>query len=206
VDEWVNKNKMKPFSEVYISDEETLKTIQNLQVYSFISKLYPESNVDTEILFRNNIPIVTAMRASTSDAYLYNPTYFKDEYYLGGQINLYPIELAQILSEEVFVMHSRPFAPPIETNAIKKVYNYDPNLRLKYTDSLIRESDYWIDASDFSSELAQEEVSSWKVRVKMLSYEDYVSTSLKHYSQGKERFLEALKNKGSLTHVRNLQK
>lgn len=87
-------------------------------------------NIKLAALTLHNMPL--AVRASMADMYYLNPIALPGlGWCLGGVIDLTPIELACKLGTTVFAETKAQYDPKLAVPAIKKVFGFDPNSRLK---------------------------------------------------------------------------
>jgi hypothetical protein len=95
------------FQETYFTDSNTAKYLRGKN--SAIAKMYPNSRVMPTIGVKTGVDPMLAARASISDPILINPGIVDGSYYLTGGINLYPIEMAKELADEVYVTYPLKF-------------------------------------------------------------------------------------------------
>lgn len=89
-----------------------------------------KSAVANEVTILPRLSALQCARISTSDMFYINPAYHNGQYYLGGAVNLIPIELALGLSDEVWIEQKHPYKW-LEQALVSAVFGYDANKRLE---------------------------------------------------------------------------
>lgn len=92
----------KMFTETFFTDADTAQALKGFK--SPLAKLSP-SYVTAETQVITSKTTEEAMRASVSDPYLINPAVLDGSYYFTGAVDLFPVELAQYLADEVIVTY-----------------------------------------------------------------------------------------------------
>lgn len=118
----------KLYTEVYMTDEEVAPRLVGMT--SPIAAAYPKSAVAAATEVRTDYSLGTAARVSISDLMYLAPAKIGDDYYAGGFVNLFPLELALSLGDEVVMLRSQPFSKE-EQLIIRTTMGYDGNDRLK---------------------------------------------------------------------------
>jgi hypothetical protein len=95
------------FEETYFTDAGTAQYLRGQK--SAIARNFPRSRVADYITVKTGVSPAQAARASISDPVLINPGKIGDSYYFTGGMNLYPIELAKSLGDEVWVTYPLKF-------------------------------------------------------------------------------------------------
>ncbi|MGF6907489.1 patatin-like phospholipase family protein [Fusobacterium sp. PH5-44] len=191
----------KLYKKIIFSDENT----SNLLRKKIDESEYKESNVffnsliDSKIEIIDNISLLKAARISMSDMFYTRPVYYDNNYYLGGAIDLVPIEIAQMISKDITIEKKQKYTD-IESLAVNSVFGYDPNERLseisKYNPK------YIIDTTDVPNVLKGHYVTSkinWsKFQVELNlpeNYEKFCEDIDIQWSYGYERGMRALSEK-----------
>ncbi len=99
----------------------------------------------------STMPLPEAVRISVSDM-LYFPAYPRGAaHYLGGVVDLLPIELAQRLAHQVVIEFKSEFEPFTSAPAWRAVLGMDAHQRLRHVHA--QQADVWVDSSDISQAL-----------------------------------------------------
>ena len=89
----------KAFTQVFFTDPDTALAIGDYQ--SSVSKQFPRSLVEARTETRTDVSTEVASRASVSDPFLTNPGKVGNDYYFTGAVDLFPLELAESLADDV---------------------------------------------------------------------------------------------------------
>lgn len=132
------------YKQVFFTSEKMAPLLEGY--LSAVALEFPSSAIrpETEIRLQDNLD--TAARASIADPYLMNPMKLDGKYYLTGAIDLYPIEVAHRLAENVVMTYDETFDSTIELPVIYNTFRYNNNDRLKTVHS--QYANYWIDRTD----------------------------------------------------------
>lgn len=99
----------------------------------------------------STMAVSEAVRISVSDMY-YFPAYQRgDAHYMGGVVDLLPIELAQRLAHQVVIEFKSEFERLSSAPAWRAVLGMDAHQRLRHVHA--QQADVWIDSSDISQAL-----------------------------------------------------
>ena len=99
----------------------------------------------------STMPLPEAVRISVSDMF-YFPAYQRGEaHYMGGVVDLFPIELAQRLAHQVVIEFKSAFERFTSAPAWRAVLGIHAHQRLRHVHS--QQADVWIDSSDISQAL-----------------------------------------------------
>ncbi|HXH29860.1 MAG TPA: hypothetical protein VNJ01_03540 [Bacteriovoracaceae bacterium] len=93
------RTSLKSFTQVFFTDADTALAIEGFQ--SPIAKNFPMSFVESKTEVMTGISTEEAARASISDPFLTNPAKIGNDYYFTGAVDLFPLELAESLADEV---------------------------------------------------------------------------------------------------------
>ena len=116
----------KMFAETFFTDADTAVALRGF--VSPLAKL-PGSYVTSQPLVVTNKSTEEALRASVSDPYLVNPPMIDGSYYFTGAVDLFPVELAQHLADEVVVTYPVSlFDGPMDV-AFKSAFGYTQTYR-----------------------------------------------------------------------------
>lgn len=220
------RNGRKLYHEAYFTDPVVAPYLASYT--SAIARAYPRSSIGSEVRVFTDVSIGDAAAISIRDPFLFPPVERNGQVFTGSNINLYPLELARLLADEV-MMTFNPAFNGFELMAIDVSLGYDMNHRLQaVTASPV---DYWIDATNMNvAQFAMDPKVHFgfptlfqlkpnlpvdrTVRVApgvtagasyvITAEDDFTRRALIAYDRGYERGLEALDNElsGTTVHVR----
>lgn len=137
-----------------------------------------------------------AARISVSDMYYFACHPQGGAHYMGGVVDLFPIELAHRLAHQVVMEFKAPFDQLMSVPAWRAVLGTDANQRLRQVHA--QHADVWIDTSDIMQALSKpymRNVLDWrKNRVRLEhtpSYAEFVQHMDDHWNYGYARGREA---------------
>lgn len=198
----------KLFQETYFTDEETAKLVGDFSTP--IARAKPASRVAPETRVVTGRTLLEAARAGINDPSYINPPRVGDDYYLAGSIDLYPLELAKTIANEVTMTYSAFFSD-VEENTILTTYGYSNNARLGEIHAM--EADYWIDhtrtdeldrVAGFNPRFSTSGVQSGVPA----TYEEFARKVRAQWQYGRDRATEALerKSRNDKSHIRDAEK
>ena len=143
-----------------------------------------------------------AARVSISDPFYLNPARIGGDYYFGGAIDLYPIETAQALAEEVLINYPSGLYTAYENLAISSTYGFRQSDRTHLAAKT--ETVKWIDSSGTAA-LGMDPTLEGFFFVNNIpaSYEKFKNTVLEQYRFGFERAQEAVRAQRRHKNVRS---
>ncbi len=154
------------------------------------SAVAPHVATDTEM------PLDVAARISVSDMYYFAAHPHGGAHYMGGVVDLFPIEMAHRLADTVVMEFKAPFDQVMSVPAWRAVLGTDANQRLRRVHA--QHADVWIDTSDIERALAKpylRKVLAWREnRVRLEpppSYAVFVQHMHEHWDFGYARAREA---------------
>ncbi len=118
-----------------------------------LSQYEPHSTVLPDIHCRSDLPLEVALRIAISDMYYFQPAEFAGNYYIGGAIDLLPLEIGQALASEVIAERKPRFDRWLASPALISVFGVEPNQRLM--DVMRQSADTWIDTRDMRQMLPE---------------------------------------------------
>ena len=137
--------------ESFFTDSRTGYVMSQNLLGSPIAQNFPMSHVDGPIEIRTDLKLFEAARGSVSDPYLIapfpNPSEpdSKNDYYMTGAVDLFPVDIAESLGDEVVAVYGTSFNG-IEVRANMNAFGYNTQTRLtQMTHEKIRA---WVDLSD----------------------------------------------------------
>ncbi len=168
------------------------------------------SSIESKAEVVTDISLTEAARAAISSPFFFRPAFLNGEYYVGGTVNLYPLELAKSLADEVITSFGDDFSEIAGVPVVKATYQFNPNERLQNVNDMY--ADYWIDNSDRETFLNKKTGfgltnSGMKVYFRMPADDvQFDRDVMAHFNYGKSRALEALsqKNKNAKCHMRTM--
>lgn len=192
--------KQKLFTEVFFTSPSIEPYLRNIK--SQIGSI-EDSNVNLLTEINTSAGVMQAARAAATNPMVFPPTKINHEYYVGGSVNLYPLELARELGEEVIMSYGEDFSEYSGVPAVKAAFQFDPNKRLQVVTNLY--ADWWTDATDRSSAL--EDPHGFGLKSKFLKFYFYMPTEDKAFDDditaqmkyGRDRMREAI-NQSSRNH------
>ena len=146
--------------------------------------------VTSKIQIYQSIADSMAMRISVADCYYYPPVEVCGHEFIGGLINLFPIEIAQTLAREVIAERKANFDTTFASPAIKHVFGFDPQTRLDQYHA--QENVTWLKEIDNANNVSSDNVSiskkiNWlknKIILEVGSYKNFKAQVLAQYQAG----------------------
>lgn len=111
------------------------------------------TTVAPHVVTDTSMPLDVAARISVSDMYYFTCHSHGDAHYMGGVVDLFPIELAHRLADSVVMEFKAPFDQFMSVPAWRAVLGTDANQRLFEVHA--QHADVWIDTSDIEQALAK---------------------------------------------------
>lgn len=122
-----SKKQPKMFTQTFFTDPDTAQNLINFR--SPIAESFPASHVYYETEVITDLPTQFSMRASITDPFLVNPSNINGSYYFTGAVDLYPIELAQSLADEIVVSYPSSLSKEYEDLVIEGAYGFSQVVR-----------------------------------------------------------------------------
>lgn len=148
-----------------------------------------------------------AIRISISDIFYLPPWHWNGAEYMGGMIDLTPIELADRCAGRLSLELKQPYSPYTAVPAFKTLLGFDPNERLRQVHN--SKADVWIDTSDSPEHLKQDQATktidwlSGKLKLSYpASYAHYQQMMVKQWEYGFQRSMAAFSNSDQLGRYR----
>jgi hypothetical protein len=139
------KKDLMKFTQVFMTDKDTASYLKGYQS-PLISK-YPDSNIEAQTETLTYMSAEVAVRASISDPVLMEPLQYGLDYYFTGASDLYPIELAQTLADEVIATYPMAVFTDYEELAFKSTFGISQ--RQRALDVIKTPNVKWIDQTEF---------------------------------------------------------
>lgn len=154
------------------------------------------TTVAPHVVTDTSMPLDVAARISVSDMYYFTCHSHGDAHYMGGVVDLFPIELAHRLADSVVMEFKAPFDQFMSAPAWRAVLGTDANQRLREVHA--QHADVWIDTSDIEQALAKpflRKILAWRenrVRLEPApNYPAFVQHMEEHWNFGYARAREA---------------
>lgn len=201
----------KLFEETYFTDVETARYLEGAR--SEIAQRYPDSSVTARTRVETQWTLAEAVRASIADPFLLPPFEKDGQTYMAGSHNLYPVELARELADEVILTAPEAFGE-VENLVFESTFGLSDAERLKDL-AKSKRVDHWVDFTRIGSELFQVKPDlkfpfwftdslvklSTNVPSALSDYQEMIDTQ---YATGSRRANESFQQpRFSLEHVRN---
>lgn len=149
-----------------------------------------------DVLTDVTMPLTQAARASVSDMFYFRCHSYQGSHYIGGVIDLFPIEMAHQLAEQVIMELKGPYDKLFSIPALRSVLGINGNQRLQHV--LQQHADLWVDTSDMEQVLRENQIAKkiiWqrnRIELRLpVSYEAYVKMIEAQWEYGFERGLSA---------------
>jgi hypothetical protein len=196
----------KLFEETYFTDAATARRLQGLR--SAVGDEFPASAISGRTAVVVDKPLHQAIRASMAEPFLMQPARLDGADYAGGWPDVYPVELAGTLAEEVLMPYEEPLQFYVQA-VNRSAFGFDMVQRLRH---VTQQSAYrWIDISDFV-----EMAGSFGFDIRPArnlftlrdgvpdDYETFVAQIRDQWQYGKSRALESFRFPvNDKTHIRN---
>ncbi|WP_229260108.1 hypothetical protein [Duganella aquatilis] len=115
-----------------------------------------EHAVARELLVDASVPVTDAARISIADMIYFRCAQYRGEEYIGGVVDLFPVEIARALGQEVIMEFKEAFDQVFSIPAWRSVLGVDGNARLRYANTHL--ADMRIDSSDVSVVLEKQQM------------------------------------------------
>ncbi|WP_082565474.1 patatin-like phospholipase family protein [Duganella sp. Root1480D1] len=138
------------FAEVVLGPERACRLLHGWQAPASLPA-WSCGAVAPGLLLDSAMPVADAVRSSITDMLYFACHAHAGEHYMGGVIDLFPIEIAHGLARHVTMEAKPPFGQALAIPALRKVLGIDGNARLKHVHA--QHAHAWVDTSDISSAL-----------------------------------------------------
>ena len=161
-----------------------------------------DNAIAPQLLTDVEMPVGDAVRISISDMFYFRCHSHESGHYMGGVIDLFPIELAHRLARHVALEMKAPFSQSAAIPALRAVLGIDGNQRLRHIHG--QRADVWIDSTDVEQVLRTQGMQkklSWREnRIRLVmpaDYATYVGHIDAQWQYGYRRAREAFERDGS---------
>ncbi|MRW88446.1 hypothetical protein GJ699_00410 [Duganella sp. FT80W] len=153
--------------------------------------------IANQLLTDTGTNVNDAARISIADMVYFRSAQYRGDEYIGGVLDLFPVEIARRLGDEVIMEFKEAFDQVFSIPAWRAVLGVDGNARLRYANSHL--ADMRIDSSDVSVVLEKQQLQQklhWlrnRIELQMPpSYDIFVQHMRDQWQYGYERAREAL--------------
>jgi len=188
------------FAEVLFGPERACGLLQGWQSPAS-SPAWSCGAVAPGLLLDSAMPAADAVRSSITDMLYFACHPHGGEHYMGGVIDLFPIEIAHGLAKHVTMEAKPPFGQVLAIPALRKVLGIDGNARLKHVHA--QHAHAWVDTSDISHALrgsGMQKRIDWlgnRIRLQMpSSLDEYAKDVEAQWQYGYQRGIEAYASPG----------
>lgn len=187
------------FRQSYFTDAGTAAELRGFD--SPIQKSFPYGRVDRKTETRTDVSLSQAARFSISDPFYVNPARIGDSYYWGGAVDLFPVETAQHLADEVLMNFPGGLYNGFEDLAIASSFGFAQSDRTTEVSRMTEVK--WIDSSG-SHKLALDPALLGIMLVNKFptTHEKFAYTIHQQYKFGYARAMEAVRLQKNHTNVR----
>ncbi|MGZ3744895.1 MAG: hypothetical protein ACXWRA_13985, partial [Pseudobdellovibrionaceae bacterium] len=188
------------FQQVYFTDPVTAEDLKGWKLPKKYS--YPFSTIANETLAISSVDTVTAFRAGSADPYLINPSRVDGYYQFSGAVDLFPLDLAVALGDEVVATYPASLFLDYENVAVMSGFGFKQTTRA--LEAIQHKDVKWIDVS------GADDLSFNPSRLILLmqsgipkDFMDYKLGVAKQWSFGRDRANEAIQvAPGKVTDIR----
>lgn len=145
----------KLFSEIVFCPEQAAGLVKGMTA-PLSHALYGDNAIAAPILTDVEMPLADAVRASISDMFYFRCHRHASGDYLGGVIDLFPIELAHRLAQCVVMERKGGYDKTYDQPALRTVLGFDGNQRLSQV--LAQPADYWVNTADMEQVLRRQRI------------------------------------------------
>lgn len=149
------RGRRKLFAETIFCEHRAAALLQGMSC-SLGAPRWGEHAVSDQLLTDVGMPLGAAARISISDMFYFRCHRHDTEDYIGGVLDLFPIEVARRLADEVMIEFKQAFDQTFAIPAWRAVLGLDGNQRLRYVNGQF--ADVRVDTSDLSLALARQSV------------------------------------------------
>jgi predicted acylesterase/phospholipase RssA len=190
------RGQRKLFAETVFCGERAAAALQDMD--SPLNDIrWGEHAVARELLVDGSVPLTDAARISIADMIYFRCQQYRGQEYIGGVLDLFPVEIARRLGVEVVMEFKEAFDQVFSIPAWRSVLGVDGNARLRYANTHL--ADMRIDSSDVSVVLEKQQLQQkldWlRNRIELAmppSYETFVQHMNDQWQYGHDRATEAL--------------
>jgi hypothetical protein len=193
------------FTQVFMTDKDTGTYLEGYK--SPLKNIVRTSNIEAETEVMTYMSPEVALRASVADPILMEPLMYGPDYYFTGASDLYPIELAHFLADEVVATYPMGRFSDFEEEAFKSTFGISQQERAL---TVIKDQSIkWIDQTEFPKDASFDPYPEFLFLKSGLpqDLETYQENIERQYEFGRTRMIEALSLKQGqglyLNHIRS---
>ena len=193
----------KLFSEIIFCEQRAADLLHEFSV-PLSDARFGDNAIDAQLLTDVVMPVADAVRASISDMFYFRCHSHASGDYIGGVVDLFPIEVASHLADSVIMEVKGGYDETYGIPAIRTVLGFDGNQRLQHV--LGQHADVWVDTSDMEQVFLQQRIYQkiiWRKNLIQIvapaSYEDYVRMIEAQWEFGYQRGRLGLKAQPPIT-------
>jgi predicted acylesterase/phospholipase RssA len=186
----------KLFAETVFCDQRTASLLEGMSS-ALGDPRWGDNAIARQLVSDTAMPIGDAVRISISDMFYFRCHSHASGHYMGGVVDLFPIEVANRLAYNVMMEMKSQFDLATSIPALRAVLGIDGNQRLRHIHD--QHADVWIDTSDVEQSLRAQGVQkqlSWRQnRIRLVmpgDYAHYVADVSTQWQYGYDRAMEAL--------------
>jgi hypothetical protein len=190
------RNGRKLYAETVFCGERAAAALQGMDS-PLADARWGEHAVAREMLIDSSATVAEAARISIADMLYFRCQPYRGGEYIGGVLDLFPVEIARKLGDEVIMEFKEAFDQVFSIPAWRTVLGVDGNARLRYANTHL--ADMRIDSSDVSVVLEKQQMQQkldWlRNRIELAmppSYETFVQHMTDQWQYGHDRAQEAL--------------
>ena len=189
----------KLFAETVFCDARGAALLQDMRS-PFADARWGEHAIAERLLLETDMPSGVAARISIADMFYFRCVEHASGHYIGGVVDLFPIEVARSLADSVMIEFKQSFDQTYSIPAWRNVLGLNGNQRLRHVNG--QPVDFRFDTSDITSALARETTSKkldWlRNRIGLAipdSYDVYRQYMRAQWQYGHERAMETFRRR-----------
>jgi predicted acylesterase/phospholipase RssA len=190
------RGRRKLYAETVFCDERAAAALQGMPS-PLAAARWGDHAIADALLTDTGASVTEAARVSIADMIYFRCAHLRGEEYIGGVLDLFPVEIARRLGEEVVMEFKEAFDQVFSIPAWRAVLGVDGNARLRHANSHL--ADLRIDSSDVSVVLARQQLQQklhwWRNRIELQmppSHAQFVQHMRDQWQYGYDRAQEAL--------------
>ncbi|MFC0168636.1 patatin-like phospholipase family protein [Pseudoduganella danionis] len=192
------RRERKLFAETVFCDARSAALLAHMKA-PLSSARWGQHAIANELLLEQGATLDQAARISIADMYYFRCQPYNGDEYIGGVLDLFPVEIARRLGHEVIMEFKEAFDQVFSIPAWRAVLGINGNARLRYANTHL--ADIRIDSSDVSHTLARQQLQQklhWRRnRIELTmppTYEEFVRFMDDQWQFGYDRAEEALRH------------
>ena len=190
------RGRRKLFSEIIFCEQRAADLLHQFPV-PLSDDRYGDNAIDAALLTKVDMPLGDAVRSSISDMFYFRCHTHGSDNYIGGVVDLFPIEVASHLAGSIVMERKAGYDSTYGLPAIRTVLGFDGNERLRHV--LDQHADVWVDTSDMEQVFLHQRTYQKLIWHKNLiqivappSYEAYVKMIEAQWAFGYQRAMAGL--------------